>query len=110
MKLFVKSKKNKKTKIYLKRTAKSRQSLANKIGGGYFVIRGEKYSVNDVYAAKEGSDTASGAVIGGILGLVGGPIGFLTGGTIGGMIGNSSDSKEAEEVRIFNGSWYEKGK
>lgn len=109
MKLYVKGKKTGK-KIYLKMTAKSRSSLARKIGGSYFKIRSYKYSVNEVYAEKDGSDTATGAGIGGLIGLVGGPIGFIIGGTLGGLIGNSSDNDEAAEVRNFNRSWYEKGR
>ncbi len=107
MKLYVKGKKTGK-KIYIKATAKSRSALAKKIGGSFFKIRSYKYSVNEVFAEKDGSDTATGAGIGGLIGLVGGPIGFIIGGTLGGLIGNSSDSTEEADVKNFNSSWYEK--
>ena len=102
MKLFVID--NNETKIYLRKIANTRFELANKIGGTKFTLRGRRYSVNDVKAEAESSDTAAGAILGGLIGLIGGPIGVLTGTTIGGLIGNSSESEENKQVRTFNRS------
>lgn len=107
MKLYVLSKVDGK-KIYLKAIARSRTELAKKYGKSILKIRGKQYSVNEVYAEKESSDTAAGALVGSILGILGGPIGFLIGGATGGLIGNSSESKEIEAVKHFNNSRYEK--
>lgn len=102
MKLFVKDIHNR--KIYIRKVAKTRFDLARKIGGTKFTLRGKRYSVNEVFAEAESSDTAAGAIIGGLIGLIGGPIGVLTGGVIGGLIGNTSESEEANGVRTFNRS------
>lgn len=102
MKLFVRDSNNK--KIYIRKVARTRYELAMKIGGKTFTLRGRRYSVNEVHAEAENSDTAAGAIIGGLLGMLGGPIGVLTGGTLGGLIGNSSESGENNAVRTFNRS------
>ncbi len=110
MKLYVRSKANRNKKIYLRAKARSRTGLAKRLGKSSFKIRGYIYSVNEVFAEKEGSDTATGALIGGILGILGGPIGFIVGTTTGGLVGNSSENQEDEAVRYFNKSRYEKKK
>lgn len=100
MKLFVKNKNN--SKVYLKLFAPTRRHLASLIGSNTFVLENEVYSVNNVEAESESSNTTAGAVIGGLIGLIGGPIGTITGSTIGGFIGNSSDKNDEKKVAIFN--------
>lgn len=101
MKLFVR---DNKTKIYLRISAQTRGELQNKLGRRHFVVRGKKYSINDVQAETDNTNTAVGAILGGIIGAFGGPIGAITGGTLGGIVGSSSDSKEKQSVLIFNRS------
>ncbi len=105
MRLYVK---NNGRKIYLRRVAKTRNQLARQLGSSYLRVKGIRYSVNDVRAEKDGSKTAAGGLLGGLVGLFGGPIGVLTGAALGSIIGNSSESREEQSVRIFNQSRYEK--
>jgi hypothetical protein len=104
MKLFVIDKESKR-KIYLNVLASDRNELANIIGSPKFIVKGEKYHVNEVFAEPE-NNTAAGALIGGLVGVLGGPIGVLLGGTLGGIIGNNSDKKEKTLVEKFNNSIY----
>lgn len=102
MKLFVIDSNNQ--KIYIRKVARTRYELSKKIGDTKFVIKGRKYTVNQVKAETDNSDTAAGVIIGGIIGIIAGPIGVIAGGTIGGLIGNSSESEEEKQVRNFNKS------
>ena len=104
MKLFVRDSNNR--KIYLNLLANSRDELAFKIGYEWFNLRGETYHVNDVYAESDSSNTAGGAIIGGLIGLLTGGAGALIGGMLGGVIGNSSDNEDLQRVRAFNASRY----
>lgn len=104
MKLFVTNSEG--VKVYLSVTAKSRDELAYKLGFAWFTARGETYHVNDVVAESDSSNTAGGALIGGLIGLLTGGAGALIGGVIGGAIGNSSDSEDQERVKAFNASEY----
>ena len=94
----------KKKRIYLRIIADTRSELLSKLRKKHFIVRGRRYSINDVYAEADKSSTAIGAIFGGIIGALGGPIGAITGGTIGGLVGNSSDSKEEHDVYTFNKS------
>ena len=101
MKLYVV--KNKR-KVYLKTSARTRQELFRKIGKKYFYLGNARFSINDVKAEKDSSDTGTGVIIGGIVGLVGGPIGLIAGGVIGGLIGNSNEEQEEKTSISFNKS------
>ncbi len=91
-------------KVYLKTTARTRLELFRKIGKRYFYLGRTRFSINDVKAEKDSSDTGTGVVIGGIIGLVGGPIGLIAGGFIGGLIGNSNEVQEEKTSVTFNES------
>ena len=108
MRLYVRNKKNKKQKLYLRQKASTRNGLAKKLGKSRFTINGQIYTVNEVYAEPDQSETAAGAVIGGLLGLFGGPIGVIVGGAAGGLIGNGAETSDKELAFRFNKSRYEK--
>lgn len=74
------------------------------IGASDFIVDNEEYNVNKVVAETDSSNTAAGAILGGVIGLIGGPIGVISGSTIGGIIGNSSDKEDVKKVSIFNNS------
>lgn len=106
MKLFVIDKN--KQKKYLREEALSREELASKIGSSTFTLDGQVYSVNDVIAEKDSSNTLGGAIVGGILGALIAPGAFLVTGALGGMIGSSADSEELKRVINFNKGKVEK--
>ena len=106
MKLYVISKVTKQ-KTYIDVTVNTRQDLRNRFHGNWFTINdGYNYNLSEVYAEPETeiTNTAAGAVIGGLVGLLGGPLGLLIGAGLGGVVGNSSDTSEAQRARIFNSS------
>lgn len=102
MRLYVKDKNNK--KVFLKLTAPTKLELVQKLGTPYFTIDNETYHVSQVTAELNGSNTAGGAILGGILGLITGGTGVLIGGLAGGILGGISDSDEEKKVTIFNQS------
>lgn len=102
MKLFVINSNNQ--KVYLNIAASTRNELRNLIGGAYFNLGGENYSVHKVYAEAISNNTGTGAVVGGAIGALGGPIGILAGAVLGGLIGNGSDNDENVKVQKFNSS------
>jgi hypothetical protein len=91
-------------RVYLRTTARSRKELYQKLGKKYFYIAKKRYTIQDVKAEAEKSDTATGLIIGGIIGLIGGPIGVVTGGALGGIIGSSNERTDAKKVKAFNAS------
>jgi outer membrane lipoprotein SlyB len=101
MQLYVVNRKGEKNILDI--SASTRNELARKIGYE-FLVKNEYYDVNDVKAEASSSDTASGAVIGGILGLLGGGIGALIGGVAGGLIGGIRDEEENKLIAHFNRS------
>lgn len=101
MQLYVKN--NNGEKIILDVVEPTRRKLANRIGYE-FRLGNDYYTVNDVIAEKSSNDTASGAVIGGLLGLLGGGLGVLIGGVAGGLIGGLRDEEELKAVQRFNNS------
>ena len=101
MQLFIKNRNGK--KIILDVTASTRRQLANRIGYEFY-IGNNYYSVQQVFAEKSSNDTASGAVIGGLLGLLGGGVGVLIGGIAGGLIGGIRDDNENKMINRFNRS------
>lgn len=105
MKLYVLDKN--KAKKYLREEASSKEELAAKVGGKTFVLDGQKFSVNDVIAESDLSNTVGGAIIGGLLGLLI-PGTFLLTGALGGLIGNSADNDEIKKVENFNKGRVEK--
>jgi hypothetical protein len=106
MKLFVIDKNN--SKKYLREEAYSKEELASKIGGRTFILDGQRYSVNDVIAESDLSNTFGGAILGGLIGTFLIPGVFLLTGTLGGLIGNSTDNEEAKKVENFNKGRIEK--
>lgn len=105
MKLYLWSKANNQ-KVFLSISAKVRDDLRRALGGDWFNINdGYSYSVNEVFAERDVSNTTVGAVMGGIVGALGGPIGIAIGAGLGGIIGNSSDEEEQRKVNTFNSSW-----
>lgn len=101
MQLVVKNRNGDKTILDV--TASTRRQLADRIGFEFY-IGNNYYSVSQVYAEKSSNDTASGAVIGGVLGLLGGGIGVLIGGVAGGLIGVLRDDEEIKLINRFNKS------
>lgn len=101
MKLYVVSNNQ---KIYLNLTASTRQGLANLIGGYYFFLGNNRYSVKQVWAENNSNSTTTGAVVGGVVGALGGPVGILIGGLLGGLIGNNTDEDENAKINRFNRS------
>jgi len=93
-------------RVYLNFQADTRKQLAGLIGGRYFLIEkdGIWYDVNDVVAEPDGKNTATGAIIGGLLGLVAGGAGAIVSASFGGIIGNVSDEQDKRKVEIFNSS------
>ena len=91
-------------KVYLNLTASTRDALADQIGGYNFFLGDNRYSVYDVLAENDTSNTATGAVVGGLVGALGGPVGILIGGFLGGIFGNATDEQETVQVRRFNQS------
>ena len=105
MKLYVVRRGSNK-RVYLNRTATTRDDLRIQFGGDYFTIGdGHIYDVSEVRAISDSSGTAGGAVIGGLLGLLAGPGGLLIGAGLGGAIGNSTDNDDQKRVKIFNNSY-----
>lgn len=102
MRLFVYNKYNQ--KIYLDLAAPTRAHLAAALGGEFFYIGQDFFSVNQVYAEVDNNDTISGAVLGGLVGLLGGPIGLLIGGVAGGLVGKNREDEETIKVKRFNSS------
>lgn len=113
MRLFVRNKRNRKEKIFLKIKAETRLELRSKLGSDTFSINGIRYKISDV-EAESGSDSAiTGAVLGGVIGLLGGPVGVAIGATAGGILGNQSDSQDNQKVERFNKTktrWSQKGR
>lgn len=103
MKLFVRDRVTQQ-KINLNLLASTRNELANFIGSPWFTLNGQSFHVNNVVAETDINNTASGAVVGGLIGLIGGPIGILAGGLIGGLLGNEGDKGEIQKVNYFNSS------
>ena len=109
MKLYVESKSNNintsSKRIYLDVVTKTRHELAKAIGSEWFILNNQQFHISDVFAeASSMNNTASSAVIGGLVGTLGGPFGIFLGSLIGGAIGNSSDEDEKEKVALFNNS------
>ena len=100
MRLFVKAK-GTQEKIYLNVQAATRFELVNLIGSPWFTANGQPYHVNDVDAEVDVNNTASGAIVGGLIGLMAGPLGIIAGGLIGGMLGNAGDKGENQKVINF---------
>ena len=91
-------------RIYINVLASTRQELANRIGSPWFIVHGQTFHVNNVRAQTSGSNTASGAVVGGLIGILAGPIGILAGSILGGAIGNGSDKTENAQIMYFENS------
>jgi uncharacterized protein YcfJ len=93
-------------KIYLNIVAHSRKELAGKMRNRRIVVQGRVYDVNQVIAEDESDNTASGAIVGGLIGVLGGPIGILLGALGGGVIGNNMSTSETAQVEYFNTNKY----
>jgi uncharacterized protein YcfJ len=93
-------------RIYLNIIAHSRKELAEKVRSRRIVVQGQVYDVNHVKAEDESDNTASGAIVGGLIGVLGGPIGILLGALGGGVIGNNMATSETEQVEYFNNTKY----
>jgi hypothetical protein len=100
MKLYVKDENGR--KVFLNKVASSRTDLVKVIGKKEFVVKGRKYHVKDVYAAKDINVTITGLVVGGAIGFFAGPIGIAIGGLAGAVIGNGSDNRKLKNVKQFN--------
>jgi len=111
MKLIIPHCKNCRAPILLSLKANNRGSMRMLLHGDYFRVQcgtctqQDIYSVNDVIAQEDSNETATGALVGGLVGLLGGPLGVFIGGGIGAMIGNGSDTEERNRVKNFNESW-----
>jgi hypothetical protein len=106
MKLYVISKSTHQ-KTYINVLANTRNDLRVRFNGEWFTIHdGFNYHINEVFAEPETevTNTAAGAIIGGLVGLLGGPIGLILGAGLGGVIGNSSDKSEVQRAIVFNNS------
>ena len=91
-------------KVFLDQLARTRVELAQLIGGAWFSLQGKTYHVNQVIAESGENNTATGAIVGGLIGLLAGPAGVILGGVIGGTLGKSSDNDDLSSVRKFNQS------
>lgn len=91
-------------KIYIEYLVANREELANLIGSKMFIIDGEQFHVNQVFAESNGSNGIAGAIVGGLIGLIGGPIGLIGGAVAGGALGSNSDVSEVRKVERFNKS------
>ena len=91
-------------KEYLSSIANSRSELARNIGSPWFTFNGNQYHVHQVIAETDTNNTATGAIIGGVIGLLAGPFGILVGGVLGGALGNENDNTEIGRVNYFNHS------
>ncbi|MEQ8624235.1 MAG: hypothetical protein RJQ00_05255 [Vicingaceae bacterium] len=92
-------------KVYLDLVEDSRSTLRQRIGYDPFYLNGKQYFVHEVKAEAGGSNTPTGAIIGGTIGLIGGPLGVIVGGALGGLFGNSVDQTEIDKVNFFNRSY-----
>ena len=108
MKLFVIDKNN--AKKYIREEASTKEELAAKIGGKFFLVDGQKFSIDDVIAEADLSNTLGGVVVGGLIGALLTPVtlGLLLTGALGGLIGNSADEEEEKKVNNFNRERIEK--
>lgn len=75
------------------------------MGGIEFIFNGEKYSVYDVFAEPDTTDsTAVGGLLGGLIGAAGGPLGIVAGSFLGAIIGGDQFKKDRRDVENFNNS------
>lgn len=103
MRLFVENQNE--VKLYLSHVARTRNDLANKVGGTFFTLDGRRYSVRDVNAEPEILNSGIGMFVGVVIRAFFGLIGIILGALIGGAIGNTSETEEANEVIAFNSSY-----
>lgn len=103
MKLYVKDK-DTGNKIYLRSIAPTRNKLSRKIGIKFY-LRGNKYSIDDVFAETGVNSTTAGAIIGSLVGILGGPIGMIVSGSAGTVIGYIKDKDERTKMDVFNDSF-----
>ena len=102
MRLFVEDN-EKKERVYLKQTARTRSELVERIGSRTLRVNNKIYSVNDVKAAPS-ENTAGAIALGGAIGVLGGVPGVIIGGAIGALFGNSSDDEDKQKTIQFNRS------
>lgn len=100
MKLFVVDRQTKK-KIFLDINARNRAELANRIGRT-FTVKGKRYTIHDVKASADNSNTVGGVVVGALFGILAGPGGVALGGAAGGLIGGAKVSDDKKRAQRFN--------
>lgn len=101
MKLYVKDK-NTKEKIIIDVVANNRSELLHRIGSRTFIVKNKSYTINDVKAFNNNSNTVGSALVGALVGVLIGPAGVAIGGAAGGVIGGIRDNEENERVKRFN--------
>ena len=101
MKLYVIDKENK-NKITLDVLASNKAELRRLLGSDNFVVKNKYYTIDDVKAAYDSSETVAGILIGSVLGLLVGPIGPLVGGIIGGFVGEVKVNEQKVKAKKFN--------
>lgn len=101
MQLFINSVEGKRS-INIK--AATRNQLAKKVGGDWFIVGEDAYNIREVFAEESNNRIVSWAIIGGLAGVLAGPIGLIGGGILGGWYGNENRNCDSTKVRIFNNS------